>query len=66
MRVPVSTNNFICIVPLINGIMIAVLTLNGKMGMEKGYEQMLGLYPNTLNDLLLYTILLGLHNNLRF
>jgi hypothetical protein len=46
--------------------MIAVLTLNGKMGMEKGYEQMLGLYPNTLNDLLLYTILLGLRNNLRF
>ena len=45
---------------------IAVLTLNGKMGMEKGYEQLLGLYPNTLSDLLLYAILLGLHNKLRF
>jgi len=43
-----------------------VLMLNGKMGMKKGYEQLLGLYPNTLSDLLLYTILLRLHNNLRF
>jgi hypothetical protein len=47
-------------------MIIAVLTLIGKMVMEKGYEQLLGLYPNTLSDLLLYTILLGLHNNLRF
>jgi hypothetical protein len=43
-----------------------MLTLNDKMEMEKHYEQMSDVYLNTLNALLLYTILLELSNNLRF
>jgi uncharacterized protein (DUF2062 family) len=64
--VSVSTYNFSCVVHYIRRIIISMLTLNDKMEMKKDYEQMSGLWPNTLNALLLCAILLGLHSNLRF